>query len=85
MRQVNADELAYTIQGALRGVSASLMKEAQHHDADTRIRARMRIAGQVVAVLSRYEVLSDTPEPPPFRLAAVSGVSGIGGTFDGDA
>ena len=67
MRQVDRDELIHLLGDGLRTMTPSLRRMwADPRPAEQR-RARYIMAGLLADKLSRLEVLSSAPEPPPFR------------------
>jgi hypothetical protein len=77
VRQVNHDELINRIQAAIRSWPTSLLKGLADHRPDERLRARVQGAAVIAESLKRLEILADSPEPPPFRYAAIDGGSGV--------
>ena len=77
MRQVNHDELVNLIQASIRAWPRSVLKGLADHRPDERLRARVQGAAVIAERMKRLEILADSPEPPPFRYAAVDGGSGV--------
>lgn len=67
MRQVNQDELVHLLVNGLREVSPSLLKQLADGRQKVAGDARYLAAGVIAAKLQRLEILSNAPEPPPFR------------------
>jgi hypothetical protein len=64
MRQVDRDELAYTIVNGLRPVTASMWKRIADPCREVRDQAKAVLAGIIADALGRYQVLSDHPAAP---------------------
>ncbi len=77
VRQVNHDELVNRIQAAIRTWPKSVLKGLADHRHDEQLRARVQGAAVIAESLKRLEILADSPEPPPFRYAAIDGGSGV--------
>lgn len=84
MRQVNQDELIYRIQAAIRTWPKSLLKRLSDHRPDERLKARVQGAAIIADGMKRLEILADSPPPPPFRLGAIEGGSGVPAQDDAD-
>lgn len=77
MRQVNMDELVNLLQYGLGRATRSQLKDLQHHDPNTRLRARLTVAAALADRMKRFEILTSAPPPPPIRYGAIDGVSGV--------
>lgn len=77
MRQVDRDELVNRIQAAIRGWPSSVLRGLADHRPSEQLRARLLGATIISDKLSRLEILTDSPAPPPFRYADLEGGSGV--------
>jgi hypothetical protein len=77
MRQVDRDELINRIQAAIRGWPKSILRGLADHRPTEQLRARLLGATMISDKLSKLEILSDSPPPPPIRYADLEGVSGV--------
>ncbi|WP_174298799.1 hypothetical protein [Sphingomonas bacterium] len=77
MRQVNQDELTWMMIYALQRLPASVQAMIADRRPDQRRRGQHFAAQRLAAALARLEILSDQPEPPPFRFADLDGGSGV--------
>ena len=77
MRQVNREELIWMVMYALQRLPAStkaMMTDRRH---EQEVKGRFFAAQRIAEHLGRLEILSDAPEPPPFRMADVEGGTGV--------
>ncbi|MCH4894021.1 hypothetical protein GO308_12935 [Sphingomonas sp. SFZ2018-12] len=67
MRQVRLDELEFNLFLAMQSLGQAIKNDLAGRHREKRRRAE-RIAAAVIAEkLKRFEIMTDTPEPPPFR------------------
>lgn len=83
MRQVNHAELLWNIRFAMRKIKTDTRKRLLSPETVTRKMAEEIVAGEIVQMLGRYEVLSDAPLPEGSDMfsAATYGAEGGGATF----
>ena len=77
MRQVRLDELEHNLMLAFRSLGAAVKRDLLSRETDKRQRAEHIAAAVFAEKLKRFEILTDTPEPPGFRGSQWrNGVSG---------
>lgn len=77
MRQVNHDELTWLLMYGLMQLPASTMAMMTDRRSDQRRRGRHFAAQHLAAQLNWLKILSEAPDPPPFRKAEIEGGSGV--------
>ena len=74
MRQVNYGELAWQVLLTLKlDVSATTMKNLSDRRHDVYDPAMRSVAEKVAKRLGKYEILTDAPEGPPYRMFGEDG------------